>query len=471
MVATRRWPALVVVLSATFVQLLDVSIVGVAAADIQSSLRAPSSLVQLVLVGYQIGFAATLVTAARLGDVHGRRRLFLVGMVAFTAASIGCALAGSITVLVVARVVQGVASGLMFPQVLSLIQVLFAPQERGAALGAYGATIGLGTVLGPVAGGLLIEAGLSADPWRAIFLVNVPIGVAATVAGLVVLPESTAPDRPRLDPLGAVLSAAGLALVLYPLAQGREAGWPAWSWTMLAVGLAVLAVFVLHQRARTRADRSPVLDLRLFTGRAFSVGALLAVTFYAGVPGFFLVLSLFLQEGRGLGALATGLTILPFALGSALTAPFADGVAGRIGVRVLALGAGVLLAGMAALVAAVALGGPQASPWLLVPGMAVGGLGFGLFVPPLVDLVLGGVPPVRAGAASGALTSLQQVGAALGVALIGIVYFGAPVPEVALTRALVYEIAVFALVLALVAALPRLRPVPDPAAAAAGAVR
>lgn len=459
-----RATALVVVLAATFVQLLDISIVGVAAAEIERGLRAGSGGIQLVLVAYQVGFACTLITAARLGDIAGRRRMFLIGMVAFTLTSALCALAPTIGVLVAARAVQGVSSGLMFPQVLAVIQVLYPPADRGGALGAYGTTIGLGTILGPVVGGALIQAHVVADGWRAIFFVNIPIGVAAIVGALAVVPESTAPDRPWLDIGGAVLSAVGLGLVLYPIAQGPAEGWPPALLLLLAAGVTVLVVFVLAQRARSRAGRDPVLDLRLFASRGFTVGALMSVAFYAGIPGFFLVFSLYLQAGNGFPPLPAGLTILPFALGAAVTATPADAIAARLGRGVLALAAVLLVAGMGLQILTLALVGPAANGSALVPSMLVGGLGFGLFVPTLIDLVLREVPPERAGAAAGALTSLQQVGGATGVTLAGLVFTtvlaaaGAGGPEAyrtAMTWALVYEIGVFLVALAVVPLLPR----------------
>lgn len=471
----RRTIALVVILAATFMQLLDISIVGVAAADIQQNLVSGPGGIALVLVGYQIGFACTLITAARLGDIYGRRRLFLTGMVAFTIASVLCGLAPSIGVLIAARIVQGIASGLMFPQVLTVIQVMYPPAERGGALGAYGTTIGLGTILGPVIGGALIQFRLFPDAWRVIFFVNVPIGFAAIIGGLRLLPESTAPDRPRLDLAGAALSAVGLGLLLYPIAQGPSDGWTPAELAMLTVGVVVLVGFVLLQRARTHRDRSPLLDLRLFSNRSFTVGSFLSVVFYMGIPGFFLVFSLFLQDGNQFGPLATGMTILPFALGAAITATPADAIAAKLGRGVIALAAGLLIAGMALMIGTIALVGPEANGFTLVPAMLIGGLGFGLFVPTLIDLVLTGVPVQRAGAASGALTSLQQVGGALGVTLAGLVFTstlirtGAADPNAfrtAMTAALVYELAVFALALLLVPALPTTRgtrgtPTPD----------
>ena len=420
-----RSPMLVlaVVLTATFMQLLDISIVGVAVASVQSSLNASYADVQLVLVGYQIGFASMLILSARLGDIYGRRTLFLVGMAAFTAASIACGLAPTIETLLVARVLQGVASALMFSQVLAIIQVLFDARTRGAALGAYGTTIGLGTILGPVLGGLLIQADIVTDQWRPIFLVNVPIGIVAFVAALFLLPQSKAPNRPRLDVLGALMSAVGLGLFLYALSEGHTRGWPAWIAAMLAVGVVILVAFALYQWRLSRSDGDPILDVRLFADRAFRVGVLLNLLFYAGVPGFFLVFSLYLQSGQRFSALGAGLAIFAYSIGAAITASNADAIALKIGNRVLMVGAAGLLAGMLAMIATANIVGTNPHIYSWIPAMAISGLGFGLFVPPLIDIVLVNVDRARAGAASGALATMQQVGGALGVAILGIIFF------------------------------------------------
>ncbi len=372
--STRRWVALAIVLSATFMQLLDVSIVNVATRSIQSTLHSSYADVQLVLSGYQLGFASTLITAARLGDVYGRKRLFLLGMFLFTGSSALCGVAVNPGMLVASRVVQGIASGLMFPQVLSVIQVLFPPAERGKAFSAFGATLGLGTILGPVTGGLLIQADLFTDPWRAIFFVNVPIGVVAFTSALRLLPESTAPDRPRLDVTGAVLSAVGLALLVYPLAEGRTRGWPLWIDVMIAVAVLLLAAFVTYERRLLRGDGSPVLDTRLFADRSFRMGSLLNLIFFAGVPAFFLTFSLYLQQGDGFSALGAGLSSFPFAVASAIASARSDVVARRLGRSTLALGAGLLAVGMAGLILTVHLVGVRPHAYLFIPAMLVCGV-------------------------------------------------------------------------------------------------
>jgi len=419
----KPWVVLMVVLSATFMQLLDVSIVNVATPSIQSTLHAAYADVQLVLAGYQLGFACFLITAARLGDMFGRRRLFLIGMFAFTAASIACGTASTIEFLIAARVVQGMSSALMFSQVLAIIQVVFPPEKRGGAFGAYGAVIGLGTILGPLTGGLLIQADLFADPWRAIFLVNVPIGVIAFLAALRLLPESKAPERPRLDVPGVALSAGGLALVIYGLSEGRTRGWPLWLDLGLGIGVGLLALFTWHEARLTRLGGSPLLDTVLFRDRAFRVGSLLNILFYMGVPAFFFVFNVYLQAGEGFSALRSGLATFAFALGATVTSANSDGIAKRLGNRVLLLGSGLLAVGMLSLVATIHLAGASPGVIEFVPAMLLSGLGFGLFVPPVIDLVLANVQRERAGAASGALATSQQVGGAIGVALIGVLFF------------------------------------------------
>ncbi len=418
------WGLLVVILAATFMQLLDVSIVNVASPDIQRTLGASYGLVQLVLAGYQLGFACSLILAARLGDIFGRRRLFLMGMAVFTIASITCGLSVNIQMLIASRVLQGVGSALMFSQVLALIQVLFQPKDRAAAFGGYGTAIGLGSIMGPLAGGLLIQANLTADPWRAIFLVNVPIGVAAFVIAALRLPESKAEQRPGLDFTGAILSAIGLGLLIYPLSEGRTYGWPAWSLLMLGGAVVVLAVLVMYERRLARAGGDPIFDTRLFADRAFRDGALLNFVFYLGIPSFFFTISIYLQVGQGFSALQAGLTTFAYALGAALVSRRAGGLAKKMGAGVLVMGSVMMTVAMAGLVATAHLAGFAPKMWYFWPGMLLAGLAFGFFVPTVIGAVLANVHLQRAGSASGVLATSQQIGGAVGVAILGIVFFG-----------------------------------------------
>ncbi|HEY5986103.1 MAG TPA: MFS transporter, partial [Streptosporangiaceae bacterium] len=239
----RRWVALAVVLIAGFMQLVDISIVNVAIPSIQRDLDTTYAQIQWVLAGYQLAFAVTLITGGRLGDIFGRKRLFMLGMAGFTLASALCGLAQSPGMLIGSRVFQGLMGAVMFPQTLSVIQVTFPPRERGTAFGMFGATIGLATITGPLVGGLLINGDLLGLEWRPIFLVNVPIGVIALAAAARLLHESRAPDAIRTDLVGVGIVSAGLLLLVYPLVQGRDLDWPPWTFISMAAAVPVLAGF------------------------------------------------------------------------------------------------------------------------------------------------------------------------------------------------------------------------------------
>ncbi len=357
-----------IVLTSVFVQLLDVSIVNVAIPSIQSDLGANSASIQLVLAGYQLAFACTLITAARLGDIRGRRRMFLIGMTVFTVASLLCGLAPEPKTLVPARVLQGLGSGLMFPQVLAVIQVTFSGKDRGKAFGIFGATIGLATILGPLIGGLLLKADLFGTDWRMIFLVNVPVGIGALVMAVKELPESKAPDAPRLDLKGAALVTVGLLLLVFPLTEGRERGWPWWIWVMLGLSLPVLAAFVALQLRKTRRDDDPLVLMSLFGNQSFQAGVVLSAVFFLGIAPFFFAFSLYLQVGLGFTPLHSGLTTLPFAIGSGLASARSDGIAKKLGRDVLLVGTLLSTAGMVALIVVLHLVGPDLHSYEVAAG-------------------------------------------------------------------------------------------------------
>jgi EmrB/QacA subfamily drug resistance transporter len=420
----RRWVALAVVLVAGFMQLVDISIVNVAIPSIQRDLDATYSQIQWVLAGYQLAFAVTLITGGRLGDIFGRKRLFMLGMAGFTLASALCGLAQNPEMLIGSRFLQGVMGAVMFPQVLSVIQVAFPPRQRGAAFGIFGATIGLATITGPLVGGLLIEGDLLGLGWRPIFLVNVPIGIGALVAAALYLGESRAPRALRLDLAGVVLATSGLLLLVYPLVQGRDLGWPAWTFASMAASVLVLAAFAAWERRKKAADGSPLVDLALFRQRAFVAGLLVAAFLFMGIPAFFLTFTLWLQVGLGFSALHAGLTGVPFAVGSALASTASVRLAPRLGRRILSLGTLLLAIGMGGVIWTVDRYGGGTHSWQLIPALALCGLGLGCVVAPLVNVVLAGVRGQDAGAASGVLTTAQQVGGAVGVAVIGVIFFG-----------------------------------------------
>src|SRR5215469_5031556 len=381
----RRWLTLVVLLLAAFMNLLDVSIVNIAIPSIQRNLHASYADVQWALAGYTLAYALILISGGRLGDIFGRKRLFLIGVTGFTIMSALCGAAQSPGMLIACRVVQGAMGAIMVPQVLAVIQIIFPPAERIKALAGFGVTAGLGTVSGPLIGGLLIQHNLLGLGWRPIFLINVPVGIIAVAASAVLVRESRAPRPPKLDPVGVGLVSAALLVLLYPLVQGRQLGWPTWTFVSMAASAPVFALFVWYEQVKARRDGSPLVPLRLFRERAFAVGMAIAVTFFLGIASFGLVLTLFLQIGLGFTPLHAGLTFLPFSVGVLISSGAAARLAPKFGRGVTMTGALVMSAGMASLIATVHHFGQAVTTTELLPGLAVAGLGMGTVLAPLAD--------------------------------------------------------------------------------------
>jgi len=420
----RRWLTLVILLLAAFMNLLDVSIVNIAIPSIQRSLNASYADVQWALAGYTLAYALVLISGGRLGDIYGRKRLFLIGVTGFTIMSALCGAAQSPGMLIACRVVQGAMGAIMVPQVLAVIQVIFPPAERIKALAGFGVTAGLGTVSGPLIGGLLIQHNLFGLDWRPIFLINVPVGVIAVAAAAVLVQESRAPSPPKLDPAGVGLITAALLLLLFPLVQGRQLGWPTWTFVSMAASVPVFALFVWYEQVKSRRDGSPLVPLRLFRDRGFSAGMAIAVTFFLGIASYGLVLTLFLQLGLGFTPLHAGLTFLPFSLGLLVSSGAAARLAPRFGRGVTMAGALIIAAGMAGLIATTNHYGAAVTTWDLVPGLVAAGLGLGAVIAPLADIVLARVPRQDAGSASGVFNTGLQLGNSIGIALIGVIFFG-----------------------------------------------
>jgi len=312
----------------------------------------------------------------------------------------------------------------MVPQVLAVIQVIFPPAERIKALAGFGVTAGLGTVSGPLLGGLLIQHNLFGWDWRPIFLINVPVGIIAVIASAILVRESRAPRPPKLDPAGVVLISAALLLLLYPLVQGRELGWPTWTFVSMAVSAPVFALFVAYERVKARRDGSPLVEMSLFRERSFSTGMAIAVAFFLGIASFGLVLTLFLQIGMGFTPLHAGLTFLPFSAGVLLSSGAAARLAPRFGRGVTMAGALIIAAGMGSLIVVVHHYGAVVSTWDLVPGLVAAGLGLGAVIAPLADIVLDRVHAQHAGSASGVFNTGLQLGNSIGIAVIGVIFFG-----------------------------------------------
>jgi predicted MFS family arabinose efflux permease len=396
----------------------------VAAPQIQRELHAGFSDIQLVISGYVLAYAVGLATGGRLGDSLGRRRMFRAGLLAFTAFSAGCAAAPAVGVLIVLRVGQGLAAALMLPQVLSLIQVIFPGRERARALALYGATMGMGAVVGQLVGGALIQLDILGLGWRSVFLVNVPIGLAAAVGAGAVLPE-TRGRRTRLDVAGLVLGALAMTLLIYPLIRGSSGGWPRWVWPALAgSALALVALWYAEQRVAA-AGRTPLVPPSMLRNHGFRTGLGTALAFYSGNYGLFLLLAYVFQEGLRLTPLGSGLAFLPLGIGFAGASLYSRQLVGRYGNAVLLFGAGTMAAGYVVLVLTL-LPGPVPSGVLeavvMAPALLLGGIGQGLVSAPLIGAILATVRAEDAGAGSALVLTVNQLASSLGVAVLGAVF-------------------------------------------------
>jgi EmrB/QacA subfamily drug resistance transporter len=421
----RRWFMLPVVLTAMFMAGFDIWAVNVAAPSLQRDLHVSDAALQLIVGGYAFMYASGMVTGGRLGDLFGYRRMFMIGVISFAAASLLCGLAQSSGELVAARLLQGLTGAIMVPQVLALITATFPVHERSRALAWFGVTMGVGFVSGQILGGGLIQANIFGLDWRSIFLVNVPVGVLALVAAALVVPQARGQRRPRLDPLGAVGVSVSIALALVPLTLGRDEGWPAWTWASLAASLPALGLTLWWERRLAGRGGEPMLDLPLFRERTFSAG--LAVNF--GLVFFFgsfmFVLTLLLQAGLGQSPLHAGLEVLPLAAAFTFMSILSPRFSARLGARSITLGASITTLGTIALAATGARYGAGLTGWDLAPATVLIGLGQGIALPSLIGAVLAHVRPDRAGAAAGLLTTTQQFGAASGIAVIGAIFYAA----------------------------------------------
>jgi EmrB/QacA subfamily drug resistance transporter len=421
--ARERWIAMSVLLVATFMSLMDVTIVNVALPSMKADFAATPAQIEWVVAIYILTFALCLLPGGRLGDIHGRRTLFMLGVAVFAVGSLLCGLAPGIETLVAARAVQAVGGAMMIPQTLSMVPAIFPPAERGAALALFGLSAGMAAVAGPILGGLLIGADLWGLGWRPIFLVNVPVALAAILLARRYLPRVGRRAGMGNDLVGIALAAVALLLVLFPLIEGRLLGWPWWCFAMMATSPFVALLFVLWQRRQAARDRPQLLPARLLTNRTYTFGLGLVALLFSGVPGFFLIMALFLQDGHGLTALQSGLTTVPFSGGILL----ASVVAGRLGNRVLrtriTAGALMLSGGMAVQIWLVSRTGDVFDGVGFIAPLMIAGFGLGTAISPLFNTVLATVEADDSGSAAGALQAFQQVGSALGVAIVGQIFF------------------------------------------------
>jgi EmrB/QacA subfamily drug resistance transporter len=416
-----RWLVFAVVIAANIMDLMDATIVNVAGPSIRVALGGSATFLQWLPAGYTLAFAVFLIAGARLGDMFGRRRLFLIGSAGFTVMSAACALAPSPSALIAFRVLQGGFGALMIPQGFGMIKEVFAEDELTKVFGAFGPMMGLSILVAPILAGALVEADLWGIGWRLVFLINVPIGIVALVGAVRVLPRTVAHPGLRLDTGGMVLIGLALTAVIYPLIQGRADGWPAWTFLSLATGAVLLGAFGLWERRR---GSDPLIEPGLLTNRTYTSGILVALAFFGAFGGLVLCVSLFAQLGEHFSPVHAGLTLMAMVVGMIAGMGAGMALVGRLGRHLLHLGVVVVAAGTVVLALTVT-GAHVVSTLDLAPGLFLIGLGAGVSLGQLFDFILAGVGMDQVGSASGVLEAVQQLSSALGVAVLGTIFFSA----------------------------------------------
>ena len=417
--AARRWLALTVLLAGGFLPPVDFFIVNVTLPSIHLSLGASPAELQLVIGVYAAGYAVFMITGGRLGDLYGRRLLFLIGMAGFTVTNLLCGLAATPVQLLLGRALQGVSAALLVPQVLGAIRALCTnDRDLARALSAYGVTMGLAAVTGQFAGGALVQWSPFDLGWRTVFLLKLPVCLIVLAAAWRLVPETSATSRAKLDLPGAAMISVILACVIVPVSEGRDQGWPPWVFEVLATVPFLVALFLRYEARLGLGGGMPLVDLALFAIPSFRRGVLVATLFFF-TTSFYFLFGLYQQEGRGLDPLHTGLAIAPYGVGLFL-GPLVSASWERLRPKLLAIGMGIQVAGYAAVAALVAWGADEPP---LLAAVFVAGFGQGIAFPRLYNTVLGEVPPHQAGLAAGIVNSALQVGAAVSAAAIGSLFF------------------------------------------------
>lgn len=457
MTASRRaWQALVVLLAGMCIALLDTTIVNVALPSIRTSIDASEATLSWIISGYALAFGLALIPAGRIGDRIGHKWVFFAGIALFTLASLACGLSQNDFQLIASRVVQGLAGGIFVPAVTAYIQLLFPFRMRGKAFAIMGAVIGVSTALGPIIGGLIIQAFGSEEGWRLVFGVNLPIGIATLVAAAILLPGrreteevaaaaapadagapagavapapagavAPAPARAGIDWLGLVLVSGGLIALLVPLIQGEDEGWPLWTFLVLAAGILLLVAFGAWEVAYTKRGNLPLVPPKLFRHPAFTGGVVLALVYFAAFTSIFFTISLLWQSGLGHTALESGAVSIPFAIGSIIGSSQSNRLSQRLGRTVLVIGTAAVAVGLAWVWLVLVFTNPSdLTNWLLLAPLFIAGLGNGLFIAPNAQFIVATVDRPDAGAASGVISAVQRIGSAVGIAVIGSVFFG-----------------------------------------------
>jgi EmrB/QacA subfamily drug resistance transporter len=418
-----RWLILGIVLAAEIMDLLDSTIVNVAGPSLKEKLGASPSALQWVIGGYTLTLGAGLVLGGRLADRYSRRNIFLLGLASFTATSLLCAIAPNIEALIAFRLIQGFAGALVLPHVIGFIRDVFPPEELGKAFAIFGPVFGLGGILGPIIGGFIIDGNIASTGWRAVFLVNIPIGIINFALAWKYLPKQASNHAIKIDLFGSLLIIVSSGLLLLPLIQGQEAGWPLWTFTSLATSLVGFIIFTLQQRWVISRNRNPLVDPDIFKARTYNLGLAGIFTFFAGFTGVYLIITLFLQIGEGYSARGAGIANIAIALGTAIGGALSGAIlAEKFGTRVLQIGAIAQITG--AILLFVALPDMQSfNFWHIAPGMLVSGFGTGLVVAALFDAILLAIKDELVGSASGVLSAVQSIGSSVGVAIFGTLFF------------------------------------------------
>jgi EmrB/QacA subfamily drug resistance transporter len=419
----NRWLILGIVLAAEIMDLLDSTIVNVAGPSLKEKLGATPSALQWVIGGYTLTLGAGLVLGGRLADRYSRRNIFLVGLASFTITSLLCAIAPNIESLIAFRLIQGFAGALVLPHIIGFIRDVFPPQELGKAFAIFGPVFGLGGILGPIIGGFLIDGNIASTGWRAVFLLNIPIGIINFGLAWKYLPKRVSDPSIKIDIRGSLLIIVSSGLLLLPLIQGQDAGWPLWTFVSLAVSLVGFGIFTLQQRWVISKNKTPLVDPDIFKSRTYNLGLAGIFAFFAGFTGVYLIITLFLQIGQGYSAKGAGIANIAIALGTAIGGALSGAVlAEKFGTRVLQMGALAQITG--AILLFVALPDMQSfNFWHIAPGMLVSGFGTGLVIAALFDVILLAIKDDLVGSASGVLSAVQSIGSSVGVAIFGTIFF------------------------------------------------
>ncbi|MFT6451496.1 MAG: EmrB/QacA subfamily drug resistance transporter [Halocynthiibacter sp.] len=454
----KRWLAMGTILVAQFMNLIDVTIVNVALPSMQKGLGATESQIEWIVAGYILVVALMLLPMGRYGDIVGRKRLFLLGVTGFTLASAWCGFAGSADAMIVSRLFQGAAGGVMMPQVMAIAQELFEPKKRAGAFALFGLTAGLASVTGPILGGSLVTADLFGLGWRPIFLINLPIGIFCLIAGARLLPDMPGNKALRNDWIGILFVAAAMIALVFPLVEGRSFDWPLWCFVMMAASVPLFVGFFFWEMRQERLNRPQLLPISLLRAWNFSVGASLTMVYFSALPAMFLVLALFLQAGFGFDALHSGLTTVPFPLGVLLGSIASSRLGARWLKERIVTGLVLMFCGIFWLRLEVISVGDVVDHWALLPPLLIAGIGLALSIAPLFQTILAGVPVRDAGAGSGALQAIQQAGGALGIAIVSQIFFSSVSTgmqsglgrhsafQAAMTDALIYNLCAYAFV-------------------------